>query len=465
MPVSTSRSLPASQTVLDTLLLALFITIGAAGCATEKPLSRPAPVPPYVHTATLGVTAGIGVVGSVRMPTGFAPNPAYPPLWLQGGAEIGVVGQADGKTVLLGFGGPNLLQHRIIAQDSGAPEGKIVDMAASPGGGELAIAIARPADNRLDLTLRDLTTAGAVGPGAVIAAVDGVFDFAQLTWIDRATLALALRSAAPAPDQVPAPGVEAGSAAASAAISNDGFYLITLDGTPPKRLDYIRCPLSPLSFSPNRHFAVAGGAASPMLIYVQDQACRALGLNDPIKVIGWAPNSGAFLYTAHAGEELSGVFRYDLTSGQSTPIAISSAAAAYTNDGAVIALGNRELTWRQAATAPGVPVKAQIARFDPYQPQQEVNSLGFETPAAFLARSTMVYSTASDKGVIETTVPGEEGPRRQLIEYSYPGRSAFNLAGGALRGPLMMSWSPNGRMLAIVDGDIHLTTLTALIPP
>jgi hypothetical protein len=454
------------------LLLPLLVAIGAAGCAAKKPPSRPPPAPPYVHTATLGVTAGIGVVASVRMPTGFVPNPAYSPLWLQDGAEIGVVGEIDGKTVLIGFSGPNLVQHRIIAQDSGAPEGKIVDVAASPGGGELAISISRPADNRLDLTLRDLAAADAVGPGAVIAAVDGVFDFAQLTWLDRATLALAIRSAAPALDQVAAPGVEAGSAAASPAtspaVSNDGLYLIALDGrTPPKRLDHIRCLLSPLSFSPDRHFAVAGGdgAASPILIYVRDQACRALGLSDPIKVLGWAPNSGAFLYTARAGEGLSGVFRYDLTASQSTPIAVSSAAAAYTSDGAIIALGNRELTWRHAVAAPGARVKAEIARFDPYQPRQEVNSLGFQTPPAFLARSTMVYSTASDKGVIETVIPAEEGPRRELIEYSYLGRSAFNLAGGAARGPLMMSWSPNGRLLAIVDGDVDLTMLTVLIPP
>jgi hypothetical protein len=465
MAVITSRSLPGSQTTLSTLLLAFFIAIGAGGCAAKKPLFGQ-PVPPYVHTATLGVTAGIGVVASVRMPTGFVPNPIYSPLWLQDGAEIGVVGQADGKTVVVGFSGPKLAKRRIIAKDSGAAEGKIVDVAASPGGGELAMAIARPADNRLELTLRDLTATGALGPGALIATAEGVFDFAELTWIDRATLAVAIRGAAPAPDRIATQRVEAGSGVTPAPASNDGLYLITLD-RPPQHLDHIRCPLSSLSFSPDHHFAVAGGdgAASPMLIYAQDQACRALGSNNPIKVLGWAPSSGSFLYTVQVGEELTGVFRYDLTANRSTPIAVSSAAAAYTSDGAIIAFGNRDLTWRRAAAAPGVPVKAEIARFDPHLPQQEINSLGFETPPAFLSRSTIVYSTVSDKGVIETAIPGEAGPVRELIEYSYRGRGAFNLASGAARGSLRMSWSPNGKMLAIVDGDVDLTMLTVLVPP
>jgi hypothetical protein len=449
-----------------TLLIAIM-----AGCAAKKPPSRPQSAPPIIQTATLGVAAGIGVTGSVRMPTGFEPNPAYSPLWLRDGTEIGVVGHADGKTVVLGFSGPNLSRQRIIAQDSVAQKGKVVDVTASPGGGnELALAIARPAENRLDLALSDLAAADSAGPGAVIASVDGAFDFAQLTWIDRSTLALATRGVAPARNQITVHGVEAGSATASVTASNQGLVVIALDGhTPPQHLDRIKCSLSALSFSPNRHFAVAAGDgfASPMLIYVRDRVCRALGLSAQIKVLGWAPNSGAFLYTAQTGEGLSGVFRYDLTAGQSTPIAISSAAAAYTSDGAIIALGNRELTWRRAAAAPGTPIKAEIARFDPHQSQQEVNSLGFETPPRLLARSAMVYSSATDKAVIEleTAIAGETGPLRELIDYSYQHGSAFVLARGATQGPLLMSWSPNGAMLAIVDSAPPLTLLTVVVPP
>ena len=42
---------------------------------------------------------------------------------------------------------------------------------------------------------------------------------------------------------------------------------------------------------------------------------------------------------------------------------------------------------------------------------------------------------------------------------------AFVLASGPANGPLAMSWSDNGRALAIVDGDAALARLTVLIPP
>jgi len=470
MFVRMSRSLPESLALAKALALALAIVVGAAGCASKKPPSRPPSGPPYAHTATLDVTNGIGVLAMVQMPAGFAPDPGYPPLWLRDGAEIGVAGQAGGQTVVLGFSGPNLVHRRMIAQNSGAGAAgeKILDLAASPDGGELALAIAHAADNRLELALLDLNPPDAAGPRRAIAALGGAYDFAQLTWLDQATIALAVRGARPAPEQ-PVAQTAAAESAIAAAGSNGGLYLIKPDGqSPPRPIEHIRCPLSHLTFSPDRHFAVADGdrGASPAIVYVRDQACRMLGLRDPIKVLGWAPNSEAFLYAGHAGEARTiGVFRYDLATSQSRPIAVSSSAAAYASDGAIIALGNRELTWRQAVAAPDVPVKAEIARFDPYQPQQEVNSLGFESPPALLAQSTIVNSTASDSGVIDTAIAAEAGPLRKLIEYSYRRRSAFLIASGAARGPVTMSWSANGKLIAIMDGDAHMSMLTVIAPP
>jgi hypothetical protein len=52
-----------------------------------------------------------------------------------------------------------------------------------------------------------------------------------------------------------------------------------------------------------------------------------------------------------------------------------------------------------------------------------------------------------------------------VIEYSYPARAAFVLAAGGAQGPLMMSWSPDGKMIAFVDGNSQLTTLTVIAPP
>jgi hypothetical protein len=77
----------------------------------------------------------------------------------------------------------------------------------------------------------------------------------------------------------------------------------------------------------------------------------------------------------------------------------------------------------------------------------------------------MVFTTASDSAAIDTFVPQPDRLLRELIDYSYPARSAFVLASGTARGPLSMSWSSDGRSLAIVDGDASLAMLTVIIPP
>jgi hypothetical protein len=77
----------------------------------------------------------------------------------------------------------------------------------------------------------------------------------------------------------------------------------------------------------------------------------------------------------------------------------------------------------------------------------------------------MVFSDASNDAVIDAYLPAVPVPIRELIEYSSPAQSAFVLARGPARGPAMMSWSPDGHMLAIVDGDAQESTLTLLLPP
>jgi hypothetical protein len=67
--------------------------------------------------------------------------------------------------------------------------------------------------------------------------------------------------------------------------------------------------------------------------------------------------------------------------------------------------------------------------------------------------------------VIDTAIPAMPVPLRELIDYSYPARAAFVLASGPVQGPLTMSWSPDGKTLAFVDGNATLTTITALHPP
>jgi hypothetical protein len=282
-----------------------------------------------------------------------------------------------------------------------------------------------------------------------------------LTWFDAETIALILP--APALGNQPAP------AQAVMPIAGGGLYFITVSGqTSLKYLNKLGCPLSRLVFSPNRYFAVSEGdaAAPPALVDLRDQTCRALPFRGPIRMLAWSPDSNAFLYTASIDElHSAGVFRFDLTAGRSVPIAISSGAAAYASDGTVVALGNSELSWKRIAANPATKAKAQIALFDPHLSEIKISSLGFETTPTMLAHSSMAFSTASDDGAIDVAIPAVAGGLREVIEYSYPARAAFVLAAGGAQGPLMISWSPDGKMIALVEGNSQLSTLTVIAPP
>lgn len=432
---------------------AVAFALALAACAAQKPPAPP-PHPPFgAHTATLNIIYGIDVLGVVPMPPGFVPSSSYAPLWLQHGTEVAVVGTAGGETTVLGFSGPGLSNRRVIAAESNLG-GRILDVTAKPDGGELAIALARPAQNRLEVLARAMS-----GGDRSLATVDGNFDSAELTWLDSDNLALVLLPPM-AQEQFIGPG--------SIVVSSGGLYLIKADEHVIQRLDGVRCDLSPLSFSPDGSLAIGQGDAfaAPVIVDLRRQSCRPLGLRVPLKVLAWARDSAGFLYVARSGDgPATSVFRYDVASAQSVRVAISSAAAAYASDGAIVTLGSRDLSERRIAADSRRTVNAEIALMKPGESEITVNSLGFETLPATLAASTMVYSTASDDGVIDTAISGAAGPIRELIEYSYATRAAFVLASGRAQGPVPMSWSPDGKMLAFVDGDAHSITLTVIAPP
>ncbi len=394
------------------------------------------------------------------MPAGFIANSGYAPLWLRQGSEIGVVGTANGETAILGFSGPGLGNRRMVAADSEIG-GHILDVAADPDGSALAIAVARPAQNRLDVIARTLDDQSG---DRRIATVDGNFDSAEVSWLDPATLALVLLGS---------PSDQPVAASRSMVLSAAGLYLIKTSDRDAvlQRLDDIRCTLSPLSFSPDGLLAIAQGnaIAPPVIIDLRRQTCHPLGLRLPVKVLAWARDSASFLYAARSGEGPdasvfrpdANVFRYDVLSARAVRIAVSSAAAAYASDGTIVTIGSRDLSSGQGD--PDRRVKAEVALIKAGEPEIEVSSLGFETLPAMLAASTMIYSIASDEGVIDTATA--YGPTRELIEYSYGSHAAFVLASGAAQGPLLASWSPDGRVLAFVDGDASSTTLTVLAPP
>ena len=445
-------------------LAALALAFGAAGCSflTRPTPTKPPPVPLYeARTATLAITMGIPLPAAIALPPGFAPAVGYPPMWL--GTEIGVAGEVEGKTIVLGFSGAKLANRRVLAQDFGAAAtaGVIVDIAASPDGTSLATAVSQPQNNRIVVFLRDLTSPSDA-EGHALASVDGSFALVHLTWLDSATLSLALR--APAPSNNSTEPAAAGGAALDAM---DGLYVI-YGAKLPQRFHQPGCALSRLSWSPNRRLAVAQGDVQAPVALVEYTAhiCQKLNIATPIKVLAWSPDSTAFIYTApNVDARSTGIFRYELATGAITLVAVSSSAAAYSSDGAIIAVVNRELTWRRAAAQPQAKVKVEIAAFDPKQSEIRINSLGFETRAALLARGSMVFSAASNDAVIDAYLPAVPVPIRKLIEYSYPTQSAFVLARGPAQGPVMMSWSPDGHIIAIIDGDAHASTLTLLVPP
>jgi hypothetical protein len=429
----------------------IAVLTSLAACSTKKP---PRPLPNGPQTATLNLTYGNPVVGIVPMPPGFVPNTAYPPLWLGQENEIGIVGSSNGEIGVLGFSGAGLSNRQVIAADS-ALQGHLLDVAASPDGATLALAVARPAQNRLEVIAR--TGTNPAGDRSM-AIVDGNFDSAELTWLNPTTLALLLLPPPTANQQV-APG--------SIVLSSGGLYIIKA-GVPIQRLDGVQCPLSPLSFSPDGRFAVGQGdaAAPPVLVDLHNQNCRPLGPRIPLKVLAWAHDSSGFLFAAHDPEGVGNdVLRYDRASGQSVLVARSSAAAAYTDDGTIVTLGSRELSARRLANQPQGAVKAEIALMKPAAAEITVNSLGFETLPAMLAASTMVFSIAADEGVIDTAIIGDARIIRELIAYSYKKHAAFVLANGAAASPVLISWSPDGKMLAIVDGDANSSTLAVIAPP
>ena len=459
------------------------LLIGLAACSLFK--SKPPPPPPrplYVgRTATLEITNGIGVIGAVELPSGFTPRFESPPMWLAQGTEVGVAGTLRQKAVVLGFHGDRLSHVTTLASDfgAGAPNGRILEVAASPDGMELATAAAVANDTaappspampsaddeaaatdlqrveRVDLMVIDSISGGR---GHAVASFDGDYRVTSLQWLDRTTIAIVIEAAArPARNT------------AKTADPARGLYIVGISGMGSiVHYDQIKCSLRRLSFSPNRRFAVSEGDpdTGPRIVDLRGQTCDKLPVSGPIRILGWAPDSSAMLYAASDRDgKNTGVFRYNAATARRTLIAVSSAAAAYTSDGTIIALGNGQLSWKRVAQDPMAPIKAEIALLNPLTAVVTINSLGFETPPEMFARSLIVFSVASDDAAIETFVPTSGGLLRELIDYSYPARNAFVLASGTAPGPLTMSWAADGRALAIVDSDGADAKLTVLIPP
>ncbi len=455
------------------LILALSV-VGLFSCATSAPPPTPAKPPFVARSATLEVTNGIKILSTVELPDGFVPIAGRAPMWLQNGAEIGVVGTEGGHTIVYGLGGTAWRTGRILAAETGpraAEAGTIVDVAASPDGLTLATAMVTPDGKRLDLIVRDLI---ATGPGQALASFDGRFDSVSVSWINRATIALALRRhPEPPAEDLPKTEQDDQSADANAApppTPADGLQLIVITGAGSVAPLKLSCRMSPLSWSTHGVYAVGQGdaGAAPIIIDRRKGSCTSFHVHQPIHVLDWnSDDEGTFLYVGSdpTGHSI-GTYQYDIATGAEKLIAVSTGAASFTDGNDIVSLGNQKLTFRAAIEQPQAPILAQVAISEAEQGEVDVKSLGFNTVPAMLAQSTMAYAKSADDAAMQIFAPSLPVPWRKIVTYSERSDSAFLIAAGPARGTVTMSWSPQGRWVAILDGDPTVgTVLSVLVPP
>ena len=456
------------------------VGLGAASCSTaDSPPPKPAPPAFVARSATLEITNGIKVLTMVEMPSGFAPIPNRPPIWLEGGAEIAVVGNENGHTIVYGLGGAQWRTGRVLAADIGpgsAESGSIVDVAASPEGLALATAIVTPDNKRLDVVIRDLI---ASGPGNVVASFDGQYDSVSMAWLNSATIALALRRHPEPPPPPTTTGEQTEnradqqdeqSAPEQPKNPADGLQLIVVTGAASVAPLKLGCAMSPLSWSEHGVYAVGQGDSGtpPVIIDRRNSTCTRFHVPDPIHVLDWdKDDEPTFLYVGpDPTHHTVGVYKYNIASGAEALMGVSTAAAAFTGGGNVITLGNQNLTFRLAIEHPEKQFLAQVAISQPEQSQIQLRPLGFSTLPPMLAQSSMEYSKGAKEAAMQIYAPSLPVPWRKIVNYSMQVDSAFLLAAGPARGTVTMSWSPKGRWLAFLDGDAASpTVLTVVAPP
>jgi hypothetical protein len=455
------------------LILLALIAVSLASCATTAEPPKPGPPPFVARSTTLAVTNGIKVLTNVAMPQGFAPIASRPPIWLQNGEEIGVVGTQEGHTIMYGLGGAQWRTGRILAAEAGpaaAEEGTLADLAASPNGLTLATAMVAPGGNRVDVIVRDLIASGA---GNVIASFNGPYDSISMNWLNNATIALALRRHPEEPRESgvkeDTPPSNPDEPEAQQPNPADGLQLIVITGASSVAPLKLSCAMSALSWSVHGVYAIGQGDAGawPVIVDRRKSTCTRFHAPGAIHVLDWdKDDEGTFLYVgADPTHHTIGVYKYNIETGDEHLMGVSTGAASFAAGSDTVTLGNQGLTFKRAIERPGAPVLAQMAIAHSDQGQLDVKSLGFKTPPEMLAQSTMAYSKGADEAAMQIYAPSLPVPWRKIVTYSMHYDSAFLLAEGPARGTVTMSWSLRGRWLAFLDGDATAGTVMSVLAP
>jgi len=455
------------------ILILASAVVGVASCSTSTEAPKPGPPPFVARSTTLAVTNGIKVLTNVAMPQGFAPIPTRAPIWMQNGEEIGVVGTQAGHTIMYGLGGAAWRTGRILAAETGpaaAEEGTIADVAVSPNGLTLATAMVAPGRDRVDVIVRDLIS---TGPGNVIANFNGRYDSVSMSWLNDATIALALRAHPEQPEESAAketPKSDPDEADAQPPPTrSDGLQLIVITGSGSVAPLKLSCPMSALSWSAHGVYAVGQGdaGAPPVIVDRRASTCTRFHVRQPIHVLDWDKNDeGSFLYVGpDPTRHTIGVFKYNIATGDEHLMGVSTGAASFATGSDTVTLGNRELTFARAIERPEMPIPAQVAVSQSEKAQVDVKSLGFETWPEMLAQSTMAYSKGANEAAMQVYAPSKPVPWRKIVTYSLHYDSAFLLAEGPAQGTVTMSWSLRGRWLAFLDGDATIGTVMSVLAP
>lgn len=441
--------------------LAIFASLAllTAACASRKPPALPSI---EAHAASLGITRGMKLAAFAQLPEGFMPTLSIAPMWLERGREIGVAGWSNGASILLGLSGASLTHGRMLAADfgPGAQAGKIVDAAPNSDGSLLATLVNDASAQRLDLVVRGMTEGDY---GQAISSFDGSYDQATLAWLGHHLLAIALHSVQHEPDATNTLDNQ------PATLPANGIYLI--DVTNPLsmfHLDGVDCPVTRLNIAPGARMALSGGAdgIAPALIDLKRHICHPLPIASAIEPLGWAPDSSAFLFAAPGPGGVIGAFRYVIATRVISNAVIGSKLAAIASDGTLIAIGNRHLTWQSAAANPAASIRIQVALINSATGEIKINELGYSSTPSLLAQSSIAYTAVSDYAAIDALLPGSNGAtQRELIDYTARSHNAYVLGEGLADQPVAMSWSPDGKLLAVVTKSQSSSVIAVFIPP
>jgi hypothetical protein len=448
-------------------LIAVPPLCGLSSCAAGKndvhhtaARITPSQPVPATMTATMIVPAGTKVVGQITLPAGFRPLTPYAPVWLENGTMLAAIGTLKDRTAVIGVDLTGKRPPFVIAEDRGpvVPGASIADVVPSPDGMTLALAAVDPATGQLDLILHDVI---APGERERIASFQGKFRIVTISWLDSHRLAVGLQADT---------SLSHAAAVANPSHSNveeaspSGIYIIDTTGLGKMTRLNLECPLSPLLWNPQGTRAIGGGdaLAPPVLISLEKPSCAAMRAG-PIKPLGWSPDGNSFLFAmaGRAGE--IAVYRHTITDNSTTLIAIASSSAAWTSTGDILAMGSQTITWRKAENVVK-PWPVQMAMMGPDLPAVQIVSLGIRTTVPMLEASRMLYTQATNMAAIDLITPGIPTPIHRIVGFLPATRTGLTLATGPVAAPVLLSWSPDGQKLAILDASPSVSMMTVLAP-